>query len=81
MFEKNNEQPTLGTITAPMALTTPALRPPRVYLAGPEVFLPKAQQDAVRAAKVSLCAPRGLEGVYPDDPALFPGKSTRRTWG
>lgn len=39
----------------------------RVYLAGPELFLPDA--DAMFAAKKSLCARHGLIGVAPlDDP-------------
>jgi nucleoside 2-deoxyribosyltransferase len=39
----------------------------RVYLAGPEVFLPDAL--AIAAAKKRLCAAHGLEGVFPLDPA------------
>jgi nucleoside 2-deoxyribosyltransferase len=41
---------------------------PRVYLAGPEVFLPEAQ--AVGARKVAMCAEHGLIGLYPADQAL-----------
>lgn len=37
----------------------------RVYLAGPEVFLPDAL--AVAAAKKRICAAYGLEGVFPLD--------------
>ncbi len=41
-------------------------KPPRVYLAGPDVFLadPVARGDRLRA----LCAERGLHGVFPLDP-------------
>jgi nucleoside 2-deoxyribosyltransferase len=42
--------------------------PPRIYLAGPEVFLPDAR--AVGARKVELCAAHGLEGVFPLDAGL-----------
>ena len=41
---------------------------PRIYLAGPEVFLPDAQ-DAGRR-KAGLAAEQGLEGVFPLDAAL-----------
>ncbi len=42
--------------------------PPRLYLAGPEVFLPDAM--AVGAQKMTLCAAHGIEGVFPCDPSL-----------
>jgi nucleoside 2-deoxyribosyltransferase len=42
--------------------------PPRVYLAGPEVFLHDA--IAMGARKVALCAQYGLEGVFPLDAQL-----------
>jgi nucleoside 2-deoxyribosyltransferase len=42
--------------------------PPRIYLAGPEVFLPDAL--AVGARKAALCAQHGLEGVFPLDAGL-----------
>ncbi|WP_191085502.1 nucleoside 2-deoxyribosyltransferase [Roseococcus microcysteis] len=43
----------------------------RIYLAGPEVFLPEAL--AIGAAKKALCARHGWEGVFPmDPPALSP---------
>ena len=41
---------------------------PRIYLAGPEVFLPDAL--AVGQAKVALCATHGCEGVFPLDASL-----------
>jgi nucleoside 2-deoxyribosyltransferase len=41
---------------------------PRIYLAGPEVFLPDAA--AVGAKKVALCAAHGFEGVFPLDAGL-----------
>lgn len=41
---------------------------PRVYLAGPEVFLPEA--SAVGAEKCRLAAEAGFEGVFPLDAAL-----------
>lgn len=42
--------------------------PPRLYLAGPEVFLPDAL--AVGAQKCTLCRAYGFEGVFPLDAAL-----------
>lgn len=46
-----------------------AARPrPRVYLAGPEVFLPNAR--AVGAEKCRIVADVGLQGVFPLDNAL-----------
>lgn len=41
---------------------------PRVYLAGPEVFLPNAR--AIGVAKVKLCAAHGLHGLFPLDQSL-----------
>ena len=41
---------------------------PRIYLAGPEVFLPDAL--AVGERKRALCAEHGLEGVFPLDAGL-----------
>jgi nucleoside 2-deoxyribosyltransferase len=38
----------------------------KVYLAGPDVFLPDAA--AIAAAKKRICAAHGLEGVFPTDP-------------
>ncbi len=40
----------------------------RIYLAGPEVFLPDAM--AVARAKQELCARHGFEGVFPLDASL-----------
>ena len=48
------------------------MAPPRVYLAGPEVFLPDAV--ALGEAKKAVCAEHDLEGVYPLDP--FAGSDT-----
>jgi nucleoside 2-deoxyribosyltransferase len=47
-------------------MTSP--RRPRIYLAGPEVFLPDA--SAVGAEKCRLAAKAGLEGVFPLDAQL-----------
>ncbi len=54
---------------------------PRIYLAGPEVFLPDAL--AVGAEKCRLAAAAGLEGVFPLDAQLDltglpPGEQARR---
>jgi nucleoside 2-deoxyribosyltransferase len=38
---------------------------PRIYLAGPDVFLPKA--DAITDAKRRICAEHGLLGMHPLD--------------
>ena len=40
----------------------------RIYLAGPEVFLPDA--DVAGAAKAALCARHGFQGLFPLDAAL-----------
>nr|WP_314073624.1 nucleoside 2-deoxyribosyltransferase [uncultured Roseococcus sp.] len=42
----------------------------RIYLAGPEVFLPDAA--ALGAAKKAICARHGLEGVFPLDTQDLP---------
>lgn len=43
----------------------------RIYLAGPEVFLPDPL--AIGAAKKAICARHGMEGVFPlDAPAPMP---------
>lgn len=41
---------------------------PRVYLAGPEVFLPDAKE--VGARKLNLCTAHGIVGVFPLDNEL-----------
>lgn len=41
---------------------------PRVYLAGPEVFLPDARK--IGARKVALCTAAGLTGLFPLDQEL-----------
>lgn len=51
-----------------MTDTTAGARRPRLYLAGPEVFLPNAV--AVGRAKAALCEAAGLEGVFPADQSL-----------
>jgi nucleoside 2-deoxyribosyltransferase len=48
---------------------------PKVYLAGPEVFLRNAAEAG--AAKVELCARYGLEGKYPLDLQLDLGNWSR----
>jgi len=48
---------------------------PKVYLAGPEVFLPNAVE--IGAAKKRICAAHGLEGLFPLDkqqPSLPPAE-------
>ncbi|MGI9478016.1 MAG: nucleoside 2-deoxyribosyltransferase [Hyphomicrobiaceae bacterium] len=42
--------------------------PPRIYLAGPEVFLPNAHE--IGAAKRAICTEYGLAGVFPLDGQL-----------
>lgn len=44
---------------------------PRVYLAGPDVFLP--DPGAAAAAMKAACAAVGLEGLFPLDASLSPG--------
>lgn len=50
----------------------------RVYLAGPEVFLPDALE--VAAAKKRVCAAHGLEGVFPLDPPPQAPPAERPYW-
>jgi nucleoside 2-deoxyribosyltransferase len=50
------------------ATTAPTRRQRRIYLAGPEVFLPNAQ--AVGAMKKAACAEAGFEGCFPLDATL-----------
>lgn len=47
---------------------TEAPRHPRIYLAGPEVFLP--DPIGAGARKRALCSAHGFEGVYPLDAGL-----------
>lgn len=59
-------------------MSTPAQ--PRIYLAGPEVFLPNAH--AIGAAKAEICHAHGLVGVFPldgqlDIDRLPPGEQAR----
>ena len=42
-------------------------KPPRVYLAGPEVFLPRVEALRLAEEKKAICAAAGLEGVFPFD--------------
>ncbi|KAB2850018.1 MAG: nucleoside 2-deoxyribosyltransferase [Hyphomicrobiaceae bacterium] len=51
-----------------MTDTKAGARRPRLYLAGPEVFLPNAL--AVGQAKAALCRSAGFEGVFPVDQSL-----------
>ncbi len=44
---------------------------PKVYLAGPEVFLPDAK--TIGRAKQADCAAAGLEGLFPLDAEVTPG--------
>ena len=46
----------------------PIARGARIYLAGPEVFLPDAR--AIGEEKARLCAAAGFEGIFPLDAAL-----------
>jgi len=49
--------------------------PPRVYLAGFEVFFEPSKQVAIAAAKKRICASHGLEGVFPGDAEIAAGLS------
>jgi nucleoside 2-deoxyribosyltransferase len=42
----------------------------RIYLAGPDVFLPNA--TAISEAKKAICARHGMQGVFPLDPVDSP---------
>lgn len=50
----------------------------KVYLAGPDVFLPNA--EAIAAAKKRICAAYGLTGVFPTDPPAGPVAGTAERW-
>lgn len=52
----------------PPRVTASESGPPRVYLAGPEVFLPDATLQG--AKKKAVCRAHGLEGVFPLDAEL-----------
>lgn len=52
-------------------------RAPRLYLAGPDVFLPDPM--AAAASMKSICEELGLEGVFPTDNALVPAESESGT--
>jgi len=43
---------------------------PKLYLAGPEVFLPEAIE--IGRIKKDLCARYGIEGLYPFDNEVSP---------
>lgn len=49
-------------------MTETSVKRPRVYLAGPEVFLPDPM--GAGRAKVAICAAAGLDGLFPLDAAL-----------
>lgn len=51
----------------------------KIYLAGPEVFLPDAQE--IGAAKKAICAEYGLEGLFPLDGGLDLSGLTQRQSG
>jgi nucleoside 2-deoxyribosyltransferase len=52
------------------------LKRPRIYLAGPDVFLP--DPIAFGNKKKQLCERYGLEGVFPFDAEVAPGDRPRR---
>src|SRR5437763_51598 len=51
-------------------------RAPRIYLAGPDVFLPDATEAGER--KKAICAELGLEGVFPLDAEIGAEDGERR---
>ncbi|MDX1457377.1 MAG: nucleoside 2-deoxyribosyltransferase [Marinobacter sp.] len=54
----------------------------RIYLAGPEVFFPEDDHQAIVGAKKRILAEFGFEGIDPLDTALdFPEHQSRRVWG
>jgi nucleoside 2-deoxyribosyltransferase len=60
-------------------MTIDRVNPPRVYLAGPEVFLRDATRQGEK--KKALCAAHGLEGVFPLDVELAAQSRPRREAG
>jgi nucleoside 2-deoxyribosyltransferase len=52
------------------------MRAMRIYLAGPDVFLPHAAEMA--EAKKALCARHGATGVFPTDIVEHPGEAAER---
>ena len=52
---------------------------PRLYLAGPEVFLPDARE--VGEAKKRICAAHGLVGLFPLDADPEEGATAERIYG
>lgn len=49
-------------------VNSPTVQRPRIYLAGPEVFLPNAME--IGRQKQEICTAVGLEGVFPLDTQL-----------
>ncbi|MDX2084808.1 MAG: nucleoside 2-deoxyribosyltransferase [Candidatus Melainabacteria bacterium] len=73
-LSKSMELPTLPKGMSPAIWPTPPsnyygqFRPtPRVYLAGPDVFLPQEDRVEIEARKKAICAKYGFEGVFPTD--------------
>lgn len=56
----------------------PATVPPKLYLAGPDVFLPNAGLQA--EVKRGLCAEFGLHGIAPFNPDLDTARPTAELW-
>lgn len=67
---RSNSPFTFGTDTVSMAANTDSSMSQRIYLAGPDVFLPDA--SAVGRQKKAICREFGFEGLFPldQDPAL-----------
>src|SRR5438067_177093 len=53
--------------------------PPRVYLAGPDVFLPNATLQGEK--KKAVCQTYGLQGVFPLDAEIAAANKPRRETG